>query len=119
MTLRPGNPMTRVLVVLLVFEIVVFLLAIPGMIQVDDRSVGLSIGIGGAAMALAGAAAATLRRPVGWVLAWATQVVAVALGLPTPWMYAMGALFALLWAVSFVLGKRLERANPGRDRVGA
>lgn len=113
--LRTGNPMTRVLVVLLVFEILVFLMAIPGMIQVEDRSVGLSIGVGGAAMALAAAAAATLPRPVGWVLAWATQVAGVALGLFTPWMYPMGLAFGLLWSVSFILGRRIERVNPGAE----
>ena len=61
-----------------------------------------------AAAALAIVAGGSLRRPYGWPLAWLTQVVAIALGLLTPWMYGVGAMFALLFVVEFVLGKRIE-----------
>ncbi|WP_040161314.1 DUF4233 domain-containing protein [Nigerium massiliense] len=106
--LRAGNPMTRVLMTILIFEAVVFLLAIAGMVQVADQGPGMAVGLGVGSAVLALAAAFTLRRPVGFVLGWLAQAVAVGLGFATPWMFAMGSIFALLWLVTFVLGRRLE-----------
>lgn len=108
MRLADGNPMTRTLSLTLIFEAIVFVLAIPGMIQVDDVAVGFAVGAGGVAALLAIVAGGMLRRPAGWPLAWLTQVAGVLLGLFTPWMYAVGGMFALLFAVTFVLGKRIE-----------
>lgn len=59
------------------------------------------------------AASGTLRRPFGWVLAWAAQVACIALGFAVAMMFAVGAMFALLFVISFVLGRRLEKP-PGR-----
>ena len=53
--------------------------------------------------------------PVGYLLGWVTQVFAVAMGLLTPWMYWLGGMFALLWVVSFVLGRRIEATPSGRE----
>ncbi|MFT3877586.1 MAG: DUF4233 domain-containing protein [Propioniciclava sp.] len=108
MRLADGNPMTRSLALILIFEAIIFILAIAGMIQVADVPIGLALGAGLTAAVLALAAGGTLRRPFGWPLAWLTQVVAVLLGLLTPWMYAVGGMFALLYVVTFVLGKRIE-----------
>lgn len=108
MRLADGNPMTRTLSMTLIFEAIVFVLAIAGMIQVSEVPVGLALGAGLGAAALAIVAGGTLRRPYGWPLAWLTQVVAIALGLLTPWMYGVGTMFALLFGVEFVLGKRIE-----------
>ena len=65
----------------------------------------------GAVLALL--AAGLLRRPAGYPLGWLTQLVGVGLGLLTPSMFVVGLMFAALWVVSFVLGKRLDgRASP-------
>ena len=66
---------------------------------------------GGGAAVLSLAAAATLRHGIGFALGWITQLVAVGLGLVTTMMFAMGGLFALLWVMAFVLGRRLENAR--------
>lgn len=123
MKLAAGNPMGRVMVSILVFEAVVFGLAIPGMIQVEAMPVATAVAVGGLAAVLALAAAALLRGPVGFPLAWLTQVVAVGLGWATPMMFAVGGIFALLWVACFVLGRRIERtpaagppASDGRPR---
>ena len=113
MRLAQGNPMTRSLAAILLFEGIVFVLAIPGMIWVSDVASAPALGAGLAATALAVAASATVRRPWGWWPAWLTQVAAVALGLLTPWMYGVGAMFVGLFVVSFVLGRRLEARAPG------
>ena len=108
MRLSPGNPMGRVLLALLIFEAVVIGLAVPGMVVVDGgplQTAGLAAG-GVALIALV--AAGTLRRAVGYPLGWLAQALGMALGVLTSWMVVMGGLFALLWAVAFVLGRRLE-----------
>lgn len=112
--LRKDNPMNRAISLALIFEVVVFVLAIPGMIQVDDVPLGLAMGAGGAAAVVPLLAAAMLRRPVGWVFAWLAQAAGLALGLLTPWMFVVGGAFALLFVVSFVLGRRIEQTSPGR-----
>lgn len=112
MRLAPTNPMGRVMLSILVFEAVVFGLAIAGMIQVSDLPTGTAFGLGFGAAVLALAAAALLRRPPGYALGWLTQVVAVALGFATPMMFAVGGMFALLWVVCFILGRRIQATPP-------
>lgn len=108
MRLVPTNPMNRVLMAVLSFEAICCGLAIPGMIQVSSVSVPLAFTLGGLALALCLAAAGTLRRPFGWVLAWAAQAACVALGFAVDMMFAVGGMFLLLFVITFVLGKRLE-----------
>ncbi|MFT4294335.1 MAG: DUF4233 domain-containing protein [Micropruina sp.] len=111
MKLVPTNPMNRVLMSILIFEAICCGLAIPGMIQVADASVGLAFGLGGAALLLCLAASGTLRKGYGWVLAWVAQLACVALGFAVSMMFAVGAMFLLLFVISFLLGRRLEAAK--------
>jgi hypothetical protein len=107
-TLPPGNPMIRVLQVFLLLDVIVFALVIPGMIQVSDRSVLVSVLSGGVSIVVAVAAAATIHRGrVGFALGWFTQLVGLGLGFLTPFQFVTGGVFALLWVTTFVLGKRL------------
>ena len=108
MTLTPGNPMRVVLLSILLFEVVVYGLAIPVMILVSDVPAGYAIGFGGGAALLALVAAALLRRPAGYLVGWVTQPVGVVLGFLTAPMFFVGAMFLALWVISFILGKRLD-----------
>lgn len=118
MRLEPTNPLRAALMSVLVFEVVVFWLAFAGMIQVAGVAVGMAALWVGIASALAILATTGLRRGWGYPIAWLTQAAAIALGVLTPWMYAMGVVFALIWTISFVLGKRLEsRNNPNKKEV--
>jgi hypothetical protein len=117
MTLHPGNPMRVVLLSVLLFQVIVFGLAIPVMILVSGvPAMSASVFAGGAAL-LALVAAGLLRKPIGYPLGWLTQLVGVALGLLTPTMFLVGAIFLALWVLSFVLGKRLD-ANAPAANVG-
>ena len=108
MTLPPGNPMIRVLQVFLLLDVIVFALVIPGMIQVSDHSVVVSVISGGVAIVVALAAAGSIHRGrVGFALGWFTQLVGLGLGFLTPFQFVTGGVFALLWVTTFVLGKRL------------
>lgn len=107
-TLTPRNPMRVVLLSVLLFEVVVFGLAIPVMILVShvDPLPAALLGSGSAVLALL--AAGLLRKPVGYPIGWLAQLAGILLGFLTPAMFVVGAVFAALWVVSFVLGKRLD-----------
>jgi len=92
----------------LICQVIVIWLGYIGMIQVS----GVSMGAGAAWCAVATVFCLVgivgLRRRWGYLVGWAAQVVTIGLGLLTPWMYAMGIIFALIWASCVVLGRRLE-----------
>ena len=119
MRLTAKNPMAKVMVSILAFEAVVFGLAIAGMIQVDNVPVPVAVAAARTGMVVAIAACALLRHPVGYPLGWLTQVMVVGIGVLTPWMYWLGGMFALLWVVSFVLGRRLEQSGSAGVRPAA
>jgi len=108
MTLTPKNPMRIVLLSLLLFQVIVFALAVPVMVRVSEVPTSTSVLFSGGAALLALVAAAMMRRPVGYPLGWLTQLAGVALGVLTPAMVVVGLLFLALWVLTFVLGKRLE-----------
>ena len=112
MTLSAKNPMRSVLMTLLLFEVVVFGLAVPVIIFLGDLPGLTAALLGGGAALLAAVAAGLMRKQVGYLLGWLTQVVGVALGLATTSMYAIGGLFLVLWVITFVLGKRLDANRP-------
>jgi len=116
MKLMPTNPLRSALMSVLIFEVIVFWLGFAGMVQVDDVPVGTAALWVSIASLLAIVATAGLRKGWGYPVGWLTQVAAILLGLLTPWMYAMGIVFALIWTTSFVLGKRLEtRFNHNKE----
>ena len=108
MTLTPGNPMRVVLLTILLFEVVVYGLAIPVMILVSEVPALWAGVLGGGAALLALVGAGLLRRPAGYLVGWVAQPVGVALGFLTPSMFFVGTLFLGLWLLSFILGKRLD-----------
>ena len=118
MTLTPGNPMRVVLLAILIFEVIVFALAIPVMILFSEVPAGLAAGFAGGAALLALVAAGLLRRPAGSYAGWLTQLAGIGLGVLTAPMFVVGAMFAGLWLLTFLLGKRLDRqsASPAGSR---
>lgn len=109
--LRSDNPMIRVLMTTLYIEVIVFGLSVAVMVMLDGtRPVVAGTAAGGAAL-LAGVAGATIKRPFGQPLGWLTQAVGLALGLLTPVMYVIGAIFAGLYLAALVLGRRLQEGR--------
>jgi hypothetical protein len=103
-----GNPMRVVLMTVLIFEVIVFGLAIPVMIFVSNVPAAAAAGFAGGAAVLALVAAGLLRSRVGYVLGWLVQLAGLALGLLTTSMFIVGAILAGVWLLAFVLGKRLD-----------
>lgn len=116
MTLDPANPMRPAAMSVLIFEVVVVWLAFIGMIQ----AAGVSLPVAGAWCALATVlclvAITGLRRRWGYLVGGLAQAVLVGLGILTPWMYAMGIIFALIWVTCLVLGRRLETMHTEKER---
>jgi hypothetical protein len=106
--LSPGNPMRVVLMTVLIFEVIVFGLAIPVMIFASNVPAAAAAGFAGGAAVLALVAAGLLRYRVGYVLGWLVQLAGLALGLLTTSMFIVGAILAGVWLLAFVLGKRLD-----------
>ncbi len=92
----------------LVFEALAVLLAIAPTVVLTDVPAGWVVA-GGLLLAVLGVAAAgSLRKPSGYRLGFAVQVLVLATGFVLPAMFAVGVLFAGLWVASYVLGRRME-----------
>ena len=111
LTLPAGNPMTKVVVSFLAFEVIVFGLTIPGMILVSGISVAMSVVLGCIGMVASILCAVGVPRTWGYLLAWALQIFGILLGLATPMRYAVGIVFAAIWVSIIVLGRRID-GNP-------
>lgn len=70
-----------------------------------DKAVALPVGFGLAIACLL--AAGMLKRPLGYWIGHAVQVVAVALGFVVPVMFFIGGLFAVMWFMGIKLGDRI------------
>ena len=92
----------------LTFEAFLVLFAIAPAIVVSQTP-GAVAGIGGPALAvLLVVAAGMLRRPGGVAFGFALQIPLILAGLATPLMWALGTLFAILYTVAFVAGRRMD-----------
>ncbi|MGI3780342.1 MAG: DUF4233 domain-containing protein [Janthinobacterium lividum] len=112
-TLSPRNPMRVVLLSTLLFEVLLYALAIPVMILVSHTAALPAAFLGSAAAVVALAGAGLLRKPLGYPIGWVAQLAGILLGILTPAMFVVGGMFTALWVVSFVLGKRLDaRSEP-------
>ena len=79
------------------------------MVTLHDIPVGTALaaglGLAVACLLLAG----MLRSEAAYAVGWLLQVGAIALGLIVPLMFFLGALFGLLWATAYLLGRKIER----------
>ncbi|MEJ5869232.1 DUF4233 domain-containing protein [Pseudokineococcus sp. 5B2Z-1] len=93
----------------LVLEAFLVFFAVLAASQLSDAPAGLVWGGGlGLAVVLL-LASGLVRRPWGIALGWVLQAVVVLGGLVLPAMFALGALFAVLWFAMIRLGRKVER----------
>jgi hypothetical protein len=99
----------RLCAAILLLEAVVLGLSTPVLISVEsvDTAQALWIGLGltGACVLTAG----LLRQDWAYHLGWAIQVAAIALGFQVGAMFALGAVFLLLWLTAVRLGRTIDR----------
>lgn len=105
---RETSPRRGMCAAVLTLEAIVVALSSAVMITLGGVDKGLALGccLGLAAACLL--TAGLLRKEWGYAVGWVLQVGAIALGLLTPTMWFLGALFALLWGCAYFLGRRIE-----------
>jgi hypothetical protein len=84
-------------------------LTTPVMITIADIGAGVAVLVGLGLAVLCLVTAGLLRHEWAYTVGWAVQVAAVALGFLVTIMFFLGAVFALLWATAYLLGRRIER----------
>ena len=94
---------------ILVLEAIVLGLTAPVLVVVEDRSLALALSVGLGMAAACVVTAGLLRAEWAYLVGFAIQLVAVALGFLVPAMFFLGALFGLLWATAYFLGRKIER----------
>lgn len=97
----------------MIFEMIVVWLGFAGMVQADGVAVGVAGLAAGITTLWALIAVAGLRRPWGQLCGWLTQIAALAMGFLSPWMWVMGGIFALLWVMAFIMGRRIDKLREG------
>jgi hypothetical protein len=105
----PKRPMNGTLAALLMLEGIAIALSVPVMITVSgvDPTRALVAGLGLAIVAFAGSGMQT--RKGGRIVGGVVQVGAVALGLLTPTMAILGAVFGICWVSGLLLEDRIRR----------
>lgn len=99
----------------LAFEAVVVLLAIPVAISLGGVDASTAAIVGGALMVLCVLVAGSLGRPWGYTAGWVVQALIVLSGFVVTAMFFVGGLFAALWWIGLVVGRRGEQiASAGR-----
>jgi hypothetical protein len=102
----------------LVFEGLVVLFATLVALDLSDIDDSTLWWVGGSASVACVLAAGLLRRPWGYAVGSALQVLVVAAGLVVPAMFFLGLVFAALWFLVLHLGRRVERLQRERAAGG-
>ena len=94
---------------ILLLEAIVLGLSTPVLISVEsvDTTRALWVGLGLAVACLV--TAGLLRMDWVYYLGWAIQVAAILLGFEVTVMFALGAIFLVLWLTAFRLGRTIDR----------
>jgi hypothetical protein len=108
------SPRRGMCAAVLCLEAITLALTTPVLITVAGvpTATGLAVGLGLAVACLL--LAGMLRAEWAYLLGYAVQVAAIGLGVLIGAMFALGAVFAALWATADLLGRRIER-----DRAAA
>jgi uncharacterized protein DUF4233 len=99
----------------LILESIVIGLSIPVAITIAHARPGTAGLVGGILAAAAVVLSGIVGRPrFGWALAVGTllQLAVIATGAVVPVMYALGAIFAALWATAIYLARKYEPPTP-------
>ena len=103
------SPRRGMCAAILCLEAIALGLTTPVLINLADVSVatGCAIGLGLAACCVV--LAGLLRGEWAYVLGWAIQAAAIAVGFLVPIMFVLGGIFAILWGTGYFLGRKIER----------
>lgn len=94
---------------MLSLQAVVLLLTTPVLVSLTDVPTGAALAVGVGLTVACLVVVGLLRHAWAFWLGWAIQVATVALGVVVPAMYALGVVFAGLWAAAYLLGGKVDR----------
>lgn len=112
--------MRRLCATVLIFEAIIIGLAIPVAVKIGHMAAGSAGpaggGLAGAAVLVAVAISIRSTGPAGLRFALVAgsilQLLMIVSGAVVPVMYALGAIFTILWVVAICLGHSAERTQP-------
>ncbi len=93
----------------LALEAITVGLATPVLISIENVGVGLALTLGLGLCVICLVLSGMLRRPWAYTAGWVVQVAAIAMGFLTPIMFVLGIVFAILWAMADLLGRKIDR----------
>jgi hypothetical protein len=107
--------MRKAMMSLLLLEMIAFALAIPMLTHLAGVSTTVAVTTAGGAAVLCLVAGGLFRTAAGYWLGWLAMLVGWALGILAPVMFFIAAIFSGLYVLSFVLGKKIDNAQPRRS----
>lgn len=108
-TEREKSPRRGMCAAIISMEGLAVALAAPVMISIGGVSAGLALPLGLGFFVACIVVAGLLRRPWAYWLGWALQVVAIGMGFLISIMFVVGVIFAVLWGLADILGRKIER----------
>ena len=108
----------RLCAAILSLEAIAFGLSTPVLIAVAGVPAATGVLVGVGLMVACVLVAGLLRLPWAYVLGWAVQVAAVAVGVEVRAMVFLGLVFLALWATAYFLGAKIERERAEWTRTG-
>ncbi|GEP40240.1 membrane protein [Nocardioides psychrotolerans] len=105
---RQRSPRRGMCAAILSLEAITLGLTTPVMIVIADVGVATALSVGLGLMVACLLVAGVLRAEWGYLLGWAIQLAAIALGFVIPLMFVLGGIFALLWGTADFLGRKIE-----------
>ena len=103
------SPLRTLAATTLVLEAFVLIFAALVAKDLSHLSAGQAVGGGAVLALLCLLTAGLLRRPAGYWIGWALQLVLIVTGVVVPMMFGIGVLFAALWVAALVTGAKVER----------
>jgi hypothetical protein len=82
----------------------------------DRIAPALTLTVGIALAVVCVLACALLRRPLGYWIGWAIQLILILAGFIEPLMFVVGILFAATWWYAVTKGRSMDLENARRDR---
>lgn len=93
---------------ILSLEGLVLAMTTPVMINLEHIAWRTACAVGLGLCVLCLLVAGLLRFEAAYVAGWVVQGAALGLGFVVPMMFLLGAIFALLWALAYLLGRKIE-----------
>jgi hypothetical protein len=106
---RERSPRRGMCAAVLSLEAITLGLTTPVLVTIADVDVPVALAVGLGLAVLCLLTAGLLRHEWAYAIGWLIQVGAVALGFVIGTMFFLGAVFALLWATAYLLGRKIER----------